>query len=257
MIILAAGVGLWAIWQFLRERRIEIGVIRHAASWLLIASVCAVYILWLVASMASGILQRWGDFGELLVATGIWAGIVGVWALQQCIRGLRTSDVAIHALDGSESGQLRSSPPAWWLPGVIATVYALSFLPAIEQNNRVYNGRLCFETAFRRLSLEEPLWVANPLLWLGCIALFYRKPLWAGLCGLGALGLALTALRTNEPYERFLGAWLWLASIVLLAGGGFSSWRRPFSQDRPRDAKVVQPEIGVPNSRLDRDFDGP
>ncbi len=262
MITVAAGVGLWALWQFLRESRVEVGVIRHAAAWLLIASVCAAYVIWVVVGIKSEALRPGVNIGALVPTSVVLAGIVGLWALWQSVRGPRTSDRAIRATARSGPDEFRWSPPAWRLTAAIAAVYALSFSLQAATDDRhggVMSGYGCFLRAFQaflRLGPGEPVWLANPLLWLGCVALWFRKPLWAGLFGLTAMGLALTSLLSgNAPSGLFLGAWMWLASMALLAGTGFYDWRRPRVEVRERDTKIVLHEIGSPTSSRDRDFD--
>jgi hypothetical protein len=101
-IVLAAGVGLWALWQFVRGGRVRdindhdgaeshhlgaAGIRRQA--WLLIPIVCAAVIV------HTGTLYRTPDAGPLYQTPGplVLALGLALWALWQFVRGGRAGDV--------------------------------------------------------------------------------------------------------------------------------------------------------------------
>jgi hypothetical protein len=126
-----------------------------------------------------------------------------------------------------------------------------------------------------------PLWLANPLLWLGCLALMARQWRWAAFAGLIAVVLGVPSRFTGHPSAAYLaehddserllsgitvqklpsptllaGYGIWLASMVLLAGGGFYGWWSSRRQGQAKDFKTTLPEIKPPPLGLDRDLDG-
>jgi hypothetical protein len=159
---------------------------------------------------------------------------------------------------------------AWQLPALIGAIYALSFLfPAYKVSGRpsalsiepppTLSGYYCFINA---LNAGQPYWLANPLLWLGCLALLIRRSLWAGVIGLIAVPLALSVFFAGDVpvylVDTFLaGYWMWVASMVLLAGGGLYGWWRSRRQSRAGDIKTTLPEIGPPKPDPIRDSDDP
>jgi hypothetical protein len=78
-------------------------------------------------------------------------------------------------------------------------------------------------------------WFANIAIWIGMILLARRKPLAAALAGVLGLGLGSTYLNLLadhsllSPQSFSAGYFCWLASAVLLAGGGLGlrGHRRP------------------------------
>jgi hypothetical protein len=117
-------------------------------------------------------------------------------------------------------------------------------------------GYACYVQSFHVLSPDEPIWLANPLVWLGCFALWFRKSLWAGVLGLTAVGLVLASVVSWTTLFSLggnfvLGSEIWLASMVLLAVAGFYEWRKPRLRLRSPHAKVIMPEIDTPASPLD------
>jgi hypothetical protein len=120
-------------------------------------------------------------------------------------------------------------------------------------------GYECFIIKYRSGS---PSWLANPLLWFGCLALLIRRWVWAGIIGLIAVSFALSPLIAGSVptglSERGLeiGYLMWWTSMVLLPGGGFYGWWRSRRQGRAKDMKTTLPEIEPLPSGLDRDFDG-
>jgi serine/threonine protein kinase len=149
--------------------------------------------------------------------------------------------------------------PAWRLPALIGAIYALSFLfPAYKVSGRpsalsiepppILSGYSCFINA---LKAGQPYWLANPLLWLGCLALLIRRSLWAGVIGLIAVPLALSVCFVGDVpvylVDTFLaGYWMWVASMVLLAGGGLYGWWRSRRQGPAGHTKAALSEMDPP-----------
>jgi hypothetical protein len=260
-VFLAAGVGLWALWQFIRELRVDIAVIRHAG-WLLIPLVSAAYVVPVAVRLTTRVPEPGQSISIYVPISLLLAGGVGLWALWRFMRGPESPD---HA-DGSEvRGQPASSertPPPWRLTALIAIVYALSFsFPAYSGHHGPMSGYGCYLKALERLMSDGFVWLANPLLWLGGLALWFRQWRWAALLGLTAVGFALAAaLPGTSPFDMggnyFVGSWMWFASMALLAGGGFYCWYRPRLRLGRPGAKVVMPEIGAPILRFDGESSG-
>jgi hypothetical protein len=107
---------------------------------------------------------------------------------------------------------------------------------------------------------ESPYWLTNVLLWFGCSALMTHRWLAAGLAGLIAIGLALFASLTNPLIWDSLslaGQQAFLASLVLLTGGGFYGWWRARREARAKDIKPTLPEIPPPTPNSARDSGPP
>jgi hypothetical protein len=84
---------------------------------------------------------------------------------------------------------------------------------------------------------QSPSWLTNLLLCLGCWALITRRWLTAGLAGLLVAGWALIS-----PYGgdiSLTGYQMYLASAVLMAGGGLYELRRSRREARARDVKAT------------------
>ncbi len=141
-----------------------------------------------------------------------------------------------------------------------------------------------YEIFMTTLKQGCPLWLANPLLWLGCLALMAHKWRSAAFAGLIAVLLGIPSSFTGNPSLAYLaehadlaehislehfsrlglqppyhpllaGYWLWQASMVMLAGGGFYGWWRSSCQGQAGDIKTILPEIDPPQSGPALDFD--
>jgi hypothetical protein len=91
-------------------------------------------------------------------------------------------------------------------------------------------GYVVFAVTFEAMFMPDPvhwfaiqIWSANPLIWIGILALLARRPILAATCGL--LALLLVSYYVVNSDALLIGAYLWYASMVglfvaaLLAGG--------------------------------------
>ena len=147
----------------------------------------------------------------------------------------------------------------WPLLAVIGGLYVSSvFLPTWRwPDGQVETGaRFVFAGMDR-----SALWLANPVLWLGCCFLMTRRWREAGLAGLIAILLALSLIFTaHVPSDMAripqAGYRMWLASMIRLAGGGFYGWWVSGRGGRAAEIKTTLPEIDPPESDPTRDLNG-
>ena len=116
-IVLATGVGLWALWQFVQGSREEDAISLAGAygrlpgttgewrqAWLLISRSCAacgVYASFAINTHASG------EAPAVLPSTIVLTGGVGLWALWQFVQGARAGNKI--GPDGDKSGHLAAA----------------------------------------------------------------------------------------------------------------------------------------------------
>ena len=132
---------------------------------------------------------------------------------------------------------------------LVAVVYSGSFvLPAVDfgphrrgdvfELSGTSSGFEAFFLAIPAILSGLPVWLANPVFWLGLILLAAYRPLGAAICGAIAVLLALTGLQPVESQEILLvGYYVWLTSIGLLflAGVGVTCLKRVNRQLPPED----------------------
>jgi predicted Ser/Thr protein kinase len=298
-IVLAAGVGLWALWQFVRGGRTR-DIIRPAkltkhrfgAAGPLIFLLCVVSI------------AAFGCMIVLLAAKMVGSAMAlgcGLWVLW------------IVAWDWIPLGRARSHPVAtaerwrpWLLLALIAALYGFSFFfpvcPTFGEisGEWVQDGFLVISSLGYRIPPQggtpppddvlprpvlatggeifiatlrqgSPIWLAHPLLWMGCLALVTGRWRWAAVAGLIAMSVSDPSTYTGNPSAAYLaehgatepvrsghtiqkhasdtllaGYWMWKASMVLLAGGGSYGWWRSRRQSQAGNLKTIVPEIDPP-----------
>ena len=95
--VLAAGIGLWALWQFFEERRTVNRATPERANkpqspvwrytWMLIAILCGSWLVFVIDAYDEARIQRI-NISTYFAATALLAAGILIWALWQLIRGL-------------------------------------------------------------------------------------------------------------------------------------------------------------------------
>lgn len=127
---------------------------------------------------------------------------------------------------------------------VICIAYGVSFLlPAVSSRDdpRILYG---YEAFLQAMSwpLVWPLWLANPLFWIGCYWFVTGRWRRASILGLWAtlLGLSEVVLFPSS-FAVKIGYALWIMSMVLLTVFGLGLWRRMVGQRCARSEARVPP----------------
>ena len=105
----------------------------------------------------------------------------------------------------------------WFIVAVVLVVYATSFfLPVIDAGTpqAMYGYQAFFWALVSVIYL--PMWLSNPVVWIGCGYCVDGRWKAARNCGLVAVLLAISeVLFWDDPPE--IGYYLWVASMVMLA----------------------------------------
>jgi len=260
-IVLATGVGPWALWQFVRGGRAEDIISRDGAkshhlrtdgiwrqAWLLIPILCSAWIVYWIVYVFLMIRQNFSGGTPFALANIVLATGVGLWALWQFVRGGRAGDnIALDWAKSHFDGAVGRWQP-WRLLVLIGTLYGFSFFFPVYTTNTIngttYTMNKWPVTGYKIFiaTLGSPVWLAHPLLWLGCLALMARNWRWAAFPGL----IAVLLSNLSSFGGPLAGYWMWEASVVLLAGGGFYGWWRSSRQSQAGDIKTILPEIDRP-----------
>jgi tRNA A-37 threonylcarbamoyl transferase component Bud32 len=227
------------------------GAMRVAAesrdAWLLIPLACfpLAFILFIISIFSiiepSGALTRDAALASMLIA--VLATGTGIWGIRRYLRGGRVDDTArTKDAEGHDLAALEQWRP-WPLLGVIVGLNVASlFAPVnrfyIEGSAKVHSTQsISGADVFFADLRQSPSWLTNLLLCLGCWALITRRWLTAGLTGLLVAGWALIS-----PYGgdiSLTGYQMYLASAVLMAGGGLFELRRSRREARARDVEAT------------------
>ncbi len=189
---------------------------------------------------------------------------VGLWALWQFVRGGRAGDVISR--DGAKSHHLGAAGrwQPWPLLVLIGALYGFSFfLPmctTVKIDHTTQRGIWRPATGYEIfIKAGMPVWLAHPLLWLGCLALMARK--WRSAAFAGLIAVLLPGL--SDFTGLLAGYWMWKTSMVLLAGGGFYGWWRSRRQGQAGNIKddparnrsaAVRPSPGLRRLLTERCF---
>ena len=109
---------------------------------------------------------------------------------------------------------------AWFVVAVVLGTYATSFfLPVTDADTpQVMYGYQAFFWALVSI-IYLPMWLSNPVLWVGCGYCVDGRWTAARNCGLLAILLAISEVWFwDDPPE--IGYYLWVASMVVLAVAG-------------------------------------
>ena len=265
----AVSVGLWVLWQcirgsrawtalrqFVRERVSQGWTVGRRAAWRQPALIGAIYALsFLFAAGAMPEQSPRVEYPELPPPEPVRHFTVG--ALHKVANGdmnkearrITNGDMNKEARRITDGVMPEQSPRVEYSGG--------RWLPSSPR--RVLSGCECFILKYRSRS---PSWLANPLLWLGCLALLIRRWLLAGILGLTSVLFAESAIFIGPDRSGFeetfqAGYWMWLVSMMLLTVGGFYGygWWSSGCQSGAGNIKTSLPEIDPPRSGLTREFD--
>jgi predicted Ser/Thr protein kinase len=321
LFVLAGGYGLWTLWRFVgggrvgpiirpeRGNRHPVGITAKGRSaWLLISLLCV------VSAIAIYFIFHLIVFGRNVgTALAVGFGLCMLW--------LSRWDLISPDRTRSPAGAAAEKWQPWPLLALIAALYGSSFFvpvcPSFESISGTWiqddllhqvspdrtfsstSSRLTrrqqqddvlpqpilvrgYEIFIVTLRRGSPLWLANPILWLGCLALMMRGWRWAAFAGLIAMSVSDPSTLTGIPSAVYLleygesehmlsgnimrkhasntllaGFWMWKASMVLLAGGGLYGWWKSRRQGQAKDIKTNSLEFDPPQSGSARYFDGP
>ena len=210
-------------------------------------------------SRAVGPTASFSVLGGSTIVLAVGAGLWGVW---RYVRGERAEDFTRPKdHEGHRIAPLEEWQP-WPLLALVVGLYGASlFATTVSISwDSVHYGPA---SVFGDLG-SSPNWLMSFCVSFGSWAVMTRRWFAASITGLIATGSALcvqlvagrhgTSLRLR-PLD-LPGYQMSLASVALLAGGGFYGWWRSRRGARAGDAKTTLPEVGPPKSDPTRDFDG-
>jgi serine/threonine protein kinase len=306
--LLAVGVGIWALWHFVSGGRAA-DIIRPERAKSRSAGIAAKWRSpWLLTSLL-GVLSIIAAFIICWLVTGGKVGTGLAIGIGLCVLWLRVCELISPDRAASHLSGATEKWQPWPVLALIGALYGFSFFSPVcpsfgeISGSWLQDGNLITQTPGSRsvtsagssrqrqqddvlpqptllrgyegfgatLRQGSPMWLANPTLWLGCLALMMRRWRWAGFAGLIAMSLSDPSTLTGNPSAAYLaedgevarllsgntiqkhasdillaGYWMWKASMVLLAGGGFYGWWRSHREGRAEDIKTILPEIDPP-----------
>jgi hypothetical protein len=107
-----------------------------------------------------------------------------------------------------------------WLLGTVCLIYVSSFLLPVY---RAAPGWFAFIVTLTGLRFEgqgssfSPVWLANPVLWIGVLLLATGRAGAAGIAGVVAVLLALLPMLHGSEEHLLIGYYAWLLSMAVLA----------------------------------------
>jgi hypothetical protein len=111
--------------------------------------------------------------------------------------------------------------PYLWIAA--ALFIAACCTPAIRDEGWPHFGHDIYGAQCLLIYVAIPMWLANPLVLAGAIALGYRRvALAVGLSGVG-LACAITLFCFGGVQDMLVGSWLWLASIIVVLAGSYAT----------------------------------
>jgi hypothetical protein len=168
---------------------------------------------------------------DKILAAVVLATGVGFWGTWQFFAVGRKGDIIRAGRARRHTVTAAEQWPPWPLLALIGALYGLSFYLPVSRLQYINGHGESTEISFKKplngydvfaRTFKEGtfMWLANPALWLGCLALIMRKWHWASLAGLVATSLSL------PPTLSLNGYLTWKASMVLLSAGGLYGWWR-------------------------------
>lgn len=143
------------------------------------------------------------------------------------------------------------------LAALSGLIYASSFLLPVMAED--FLGFQAFLSGLIGLLILVPIWLANPLLWIGWGLLSRGKPKGAAICGWFATPLALLTLVYDFDIQfgfKSIGYWAWTASMALLLLAGMMGAPEPYDVEEEFQKSIDDPiECRSCGERFRRSFD--
>jgi hypothetical protein len=109
-----------------------------------------------------------------------------------------------------------------------AVLYGVSFFLPVLSPGRMFGLEAFIYSVLMVVTI--PMWLANPMFWLGLALLSGRR--WQGACFYGLLALVLGLSESWMFWDQLtVGYFLWVGSMALLALAGWCGGR--MSRERP------------------------